>query len=155
MAADRLDRQSEHPDNERSEDHGHQHAGPGWAPPMQQENQCRRSSAHHQGERIKRIDCREKYRKFRQQGTWLRDRHSQPAEVFQLACENRDGDPAGEADGDGMRDIRMSAPARSAPIAVSIRPDSMTVSSRPSTPKLATVAATKTMKAPAGPPIWN
>jgi hypothetical protein len=47
---------------------------------------------------------------------------------------------------------RINEPSRSAPRSVSIAPDISTVSRRPSTPKLATVADTRTMKAPAGPP---
>ena len=49
----------------------------------------------------------------------------------------------------------MKVPSRSRPIAVSISPDRKVASSSPSTPCCATVAATSTMKAPAGPPIWN
>ena len=49
---------------------------------------------------------------------------------------------------------RISDPSRSAPTRVSIIPDNRTVSSRPSSPNRADVAATSTMKAPAGPPIW-
>jgi hypothetical protein len=36
-----------------------------------------------------------------------------------------------------------------------MRPDNITVSRSPSSPILAAVAATNTMKAPAGPPIWK
>src|ERR1700722_15268454 len=50
----------------------------------------------------------------------------------------------------GMK--RMSEPSRERPTRVIITPDSMTVSSSPSRPNSATVAATSTMNAPAGPP---
>src|SRR3546814_11648278 len=49
----------------------------------------------------------------------------------------------------------MKVPSRSSPTAASISPDRKVASSVPSTPCWATVAATSTIKAPAGPPIWN
>ncbi len=48
---------------------------------------------------------------------------------------------------------RISEPSRSTPIKVSIAPESSTVRISPSVPNRAMVAATSTMKAPAGPPI--
>jgi len=49
---------------------------------------------------------------------------------------------------------RISEPSRESPISVSIAPDSITVTSSPFRPNFVVVAATRTMKAPAGPPIW-
>ena len=50
---------------------------------------------------------------------------------------------------------RISEPSRSRPARASSAPDNSTVSIRPSTPNFAAVAETRTMKAPAGPPIWK
>lgn len=48
---------------------------------------------------------------------------------------------------------RISEPSRESPISVSIAPESITVTRRPFSPNFDVVAATSTMKAPAGPPI--
>ena len=50
---------------------------------------------------------------------------------------------------------RTKPPSLSTPSTASIAPDIITASSMPSMPKRATVAATSTTKAAAGPPIWN
>ena len=49
----------------------------------------------------------------------------------------------------------MKVPSRSQPTAASISPDRKVARISPSIPCWATVAATSTMNAPAGPPIWN
>ena len=49
---------------------------------------------------------------------------------------------------------RTRPPSRANPIAASMIPERKTAHSRPSRPYLAAVAATSTMNAPAGPPIW-
>ena len=50
---------------------------------------------------------------------------------------------------------RISPPSRSTPMSVSSRPEIRTVSSSPSRPKRVTVADTRTINAPAGPPICH
>ena len=49
----------------------------------------------------------------------------------------------------------MNVPSRRNPTASSISPDSAVARTTPSTPCRSTAAATSTMKAPAGPPIWK
>ena len=49
----------------------------------------------------------------------------------------------------------MKVPRRRNPIASSITPDMAVARITPSTPCCSTAAATSTMKAPAGPPIWK
>ena len=49
----------------------------------------------------------------------------------------------------------MYVPSRMRPMASRISPARAVASNMPSTPWRATQAATSTMKAPAGPPIWN
>ena len=49
----------------------------------------------------------------------------------------------------------MYVPRPSKPAAHSSTPESAVARISPSTPCAVTVAATSTMKAPAGPPIWN
>ena len=49
----------------------------------------------------------------------------------------------------------MYVPSRRNPIAISSAPDSSVATISPSTPCRPMVAATSTMNAPAGPPIWN
>ena len=49
----------------------------------------------------------------------------------------------------------MKVPSRRSPAAASIRPDRKVARISPLIPCPATVAATSTMKAPAGPPIWK
>ena len=48
-----------------------------------------------------------------------------------------------------------NVPSPSSPAAASISPDIAVARISPSIPCAATVAATSTMNAPAGPPIWN
>ena len=55
--------------------------------------------------------------------------------------------------GNGMN--LMKVPSRRKPSAASISPDRKVARISPSMPCCATAAATRTMKAPAGPPIWN
>ena len=47
------------------------------------------------------------------------------------------------------------APSRNRPAATSSTPEIIVARISPSIPCCITVAATSTMKAPAGPPIWN
>ena len=49
----------------------------------------------------------------------------------------------------------MKVPSRSSPASAIISPDRKVARISPSMPCRATVAATRTMNAPAGPPIWN
>jgi hypothetical protein len=53
--------------------------------------------------------------------------------------------------GNGM--YLMNVPSLSSPTISRMMPESIVASSSPSTPCCATVAATRTMNAPAGPPI--
>ncbi len=55
--------------------------------------------------------------------------------------------------GKGMNLTKL--PSRRTPAAASISPDRKVARISPSGPCCATVAATRTMKAPAGPPIWK
>ena len=55
--------------------------------------------------------------------------------------------------GKGM--YRMNVPSRKSPIAMRMMPAGRVARTKPSRPSCCTVPATRTMKAPAGTPIWN
>jgi hypothetical protein len=83
-------------------------------------------------------------------------RQRQAEQVLDLAGEDDDGDAGGEADGHRIGDeLDVGAEPQEADRGRRMRPAIIVARISPSMPCRSTVAATSTMKAPAGPPIWK
>ena len=108
MAADGLDRQMEHPGDYRGKHHGNQHSRPVWQQASQQEDQGGGACANSECGRAEGRQRLTEHRELGQQLSRFGTGQFQAAEILKLACKDRDCNPAGEADGYGMRNMEYN-----------------------------------------------
>ena len=105
MAADSLDRQAEQPCSQRSKHNGDQHSRPVRQQASQQKDQGGRARTNR---KCGRADGRQRLTEHGELGQQLSGfsrRQFKAAEILDLAGKDRNRDPAGEANGHGMRNV--------------------------------------------------
>ncbi len=152
---DGLDRHRQQCRRDSGERNGDQHARPGRTEfPHAGDDENRRQRNYHSIQ-VGRARSAAERLQLGNQFARLLARERDTEQIPDLAGEDNDGDAGGESDRYRMRNVADVGTDTQKSAAIRIAPEMIVASKTPSMPCLFTDAATRIMKAPAGPPIWK